>query len=189
MPDKQQKQPLIDTWELEENATITIDDLVESAPFNQTQDESGESVTMGTRVPAWLSRRIAKLREFPGSPYELNSDVLRDAIWVGMQILQIRYKRHDWKTDRALSAVIDASGAMDRINAQISGLCKSLEKLKGEEDNEKAVEYLESFLITIDGLTDEWRKKTYVRILKRKGIVTELLPKCSKLAREVFIVI
>jgi ABC-type transporter Mla subunit MlaD len=110
---------------------------------------------------------------------------MRDAIYLGLRILQLRYKKKDWQIDRKLSSVIDASGAFDRINSQVSDLCKNLEKLKSAEDVEHAVIHLDEFLKEVSNLSENWRKATFIKVLKKRGIVTDLLSQCSITAREV----
>jgi hypothetical protein len=165
-----------DPWALEEDIRLTIEDLINEEPFNITSDDSGESVSVGTRVPSTMYR---------GGPYQINSDVMRDAIYLGLRILQIRYKKKDWEIDRKLAAVIDASGAFDRINSQVSDLCKNLEKLKASEDMEHAVAHLDEFLREVSNFSEDWRKKTFIKVLKKRGIVTELVSQCSTISREV----
>jgi len=174
-----------DPWALEEDIRLTIEDLINEEPFNITSDDSGESVSVGTRVPSTMYRRLVEIRETPGGPYQINSDVMRDAIYLGLRILQIRYKKKDWEIDRKLAAVIDASGAFDRINSQVSDLCKNLEKLKASEDMEHAVAHLDEFLREVSNFSEDWRKKTFIKVLKKRGIVTELVSQCSTISREV----
>lgn len=185
--DKKKKKEYIDTWELEADYSITLEDLVDSPPFNETNDESGDSITMGTRVPQWLARRITKIRETPGVPYEINSDILRDAIYLGLQILQLRYKLHDWEIEKKLASVVDATGMSTRIAVQVTELCKYLEKMHADDDNDHAVRRLDEFVCAIDTLTDDWHRRTIIKLLKRRGIVTELLTKCSRQAREIML--
>jgi hypothetical protein len=185
---KQPEKPQLgnkDPWALEEDVHLTIEDLINEEPFNHTSDDTGDSVSIGTRVPSTMYRRLVEIRETPGGPYQINSDVMRDAIYLGMRILQLRYKKKDWQIDRKLSSVIDASGAFDRINSQVSDLCKNLEKLKSAEDTEHAVAHLDDFLKEVNNLSENWRKATFVKILKKRGIVTELLSQCSVTAKEV----
>ena len=183
-PDKTQPNNA-DPWALEEDIHLTLENLIDEEPFNTTSDDTGESVSIGTRVPSTMYRRLVEIREIPGGPYQINSDVMRDAIYLGLRILQLRYKKKDWQIDRKLSTVIDASGAFDRINAQVSDLCKNLEKLKSAEDVEHAVIHLDDFLKEVSNLSENWRKATFIKVLKKRGIVTDLLPQCSTTAREV----
>lgn len=188
MPGKVDKnQKLIDTWQLEDEQAFELEDLINAPPFKQTSDDSGESSTVSTRVPSWLMRRVTKMREIPGSPYEINSDVLRDAIWLGMQILQLRYKLHDWEIEKKLASVIDATGMSHRISVQVNELCKNLEKMKTDDDDERAVMQLTKFILAIQTIRDDWHKRTIIKLLKRRGIVTELLPRCTTEVKEIML--
>lgn len=188
MPQKKaQPQKVIDTWALESDTIITLEDLVNAAPFNETSDESGEAATIGTRVPQWMLRRVVRIRELPGSPYEINSDVLRDAMYLGLQILQLRYKLHDWEIEKKLASVIEATGAADRIASQVTELARNLEHLRDDEDSDHAILRLNEFILAIDSIRDEWHRRTLIRMLKRRKIVNELLPMCTSEAKEIML--
>lgn len=181
------KEPQLDTWQLEEDTVVKIEDLVNASVFNQAADENGESANLGIRVPAWMGRRITKIREMPGSPYQINGDVARDALWLGLQILQLRYKTRDWDIEKKLAKVIDATGELDRINSNVNEFSKNLEKLKASDDAELAILNLEAYLKSVDTMEDAWRKRTTIKLLKRKGIVLELITHCDRSSREMMI--
>jgi len=97
-------------WELESSFDLaaTLEDMINDKPYKEASDESGESVTAGARVPSWLHRRVVKLRELAASPYEVNSDVYRDAIYNGLHVLHMRYGlTAAWSIERQMAAVVD----------------------------------------------------------------------------------
>jgi len=136
-------------------------------------------MTAGSRIPMWLHRRVVGLRELPGSPYELNSDVLRDALYLGMQILGMRYKTSpDWNVETKMAAVVDASGASRRIKSQFDSLAVGLEELCRDGDERKAAERLSEYVLAANELDDEWHKSKVFRFLEDSSVVRDVLNYC-----------
>ena len=89
-------------WEPEQQFDLaaTLEELINEPPFKEVSGDTGDSVTSATRIPMWLYRRVVKLKELQGSPYELTSDVLRDALFIGLRILNMRYRVNpDWNVE------------------------------------------------------------------------------------------
>lgn len=169
-------------WELESSLDegVTLDQLIDESPFKESSDEAGNSVTAGTRIPMWLKRRITKIREMSGTPYELDSDVIRDALYIGLRVLHIRYKTSpDWHTETRLAAAIDAVGASRRIRSQVNELVAGLEEMVNDKDKKKAAEHLTDFIDIAGDLEDGWHKEKLFKILNESKVVEELLEKCS----------
>lgn len=170
-------------WELEAplDAAATLEELINSPPFKEASDERGESVTSGTRIPTWLHRRVVKLREMPGSPYEVNSDVLRDAVYVGLQILHMRYGTSpDWAAERKMAAVADATGAGKRIRSQVEELISGLEELHAEGDEEQAAQRLSDYVVAAKELESGWLKDRVFRMLKTSRVVRDISEGCDE---------
>jgi len=180
-PNKKKKKP--SDWELEAplDAAATLEGLINAPPFKEASDEKGESVTSGTRIPTWLHRRVVKLREMPGSPYEVNSDVLRDAVYAGLQILHMRYSMSpDWDVERKMAAVADATGAGKRIRNQVEELISGLEELHAEGDEEQAAQKLNDYVIAAKELEGGWLKDRVFRMLKVSRVVRDISEGCDK---------
>lgn len=170
-------------WELESpfDAAATLEELINAPPFKEASDERGESVTSGTRIPTWLHRRVVKLREMPGSPYEVNSDVLRDAVYTGLQILHMRYGMSpDWAAERKMAAVADATGAGKRIRSQVEELISGLEELHAEGDEEQAAQRLSDYVIAAKELESGWLKDRVFRMLKASRVVRDISEGCDE---------
>lgn len=183
MVDKPEKPKKPSDWELEApfDFAATLNDLIEAPPFKQASDEQGQSVTAGTRVPAWLFRRVMKLAEAVGSPYEIASDVLRDAIYNGLQILYMRHKvSPDWEVEKKLAAVVDATGASKRIRDQFEELVSALEDMYKEGDEKQAADKLTEYVLAATELENEWHRKKLFRLLGGSKIISRVMEMCNK---------
>jgi len=177
-------------WELEKELDLgaTFEDLLASSPFTKSSDEQGRSETVGTRVPTWLLRRIIKLKELKGSPYELNSDVLRDAIFLGMRILHIRYRiGQEWSVETKLASIADATGAARRIREQIDELISGLDDLVKDDDETQAAEKLSDYVVAANDLENEWHKKKIFKLLHDNRTVCSVAELCPKAVRDLIL--
>lgn len=175
-------------WETEATLDMatTLEEMINDEPFKEASDEAGNSVTAAARVPMWLHRRVVKLRELSNSPYEVNSDIYRDAIFQGLHVLNMRYGLSaDWGVDKEMAAVVDASTAGVRIKAQVEELVNGLEELRASGEGGLAVEGLERYVMAADDLTDEWRKKRVLNLLAANRTVKELAEECSPMVKRV----
>lgn len=68
-----------------------FDYLLSRPIFKTTKDKFGHSITLSARVPEAVYRRIQVFREMRGSPYQVMSDVVRDAIFLGILVLNARF--------------------------------------------------------------------------------------------------
>lgn len=169
-------------WELESTFDLasTLEDLINAPPFREASDEKGESVTCGTRLPLWLHRRITKLREMTESPYEVTSDVLRDSVHIGLQILQMRYKMsQDWEVEKKMAATIDATGALRRIKTQVDMVISGLEELREGGDIDQAAHMLSEYVIAANELVNKWHRERLFKLLGANRAVKEIASACS----------
>jgi len=176
------KKKKTDDWELEAPLDLetTLEELINSPPFKEASDQHGHSETAGTRIPNWLMRRVHKLVEMPGSPYELASDVLRDAIYNGMRVLHMRFKMSaDWDVEAKMAAVVDASGASRRIRGQFEDLETGLEDLCRDGDHNKAAEKLSDYVMAAVELENEWYRGKVFRLIDNSRAVKEVLQYCT----------
>jgi len=170
-------------WELESSfdLALTLEEFINSPPFKEASDEKGESVTSGTRIPMWLHRRVVKLREMGGSPYEVNSDVLRDAVYLGLQILHMRYgMSQDWDVERKMAAVVDASGALRRHRSLFETLVAGLDELYEEGDIDQAAHRLSEYIAAANELESKWHRGVIFKMLKGSKVIREVSRSCSK---------
>lgn len=180
MQDKRKKEKPSD-WELESSleVSVTLEDLIGAPPFHEASDEHGHSVTAGTRIPLWLHRRVMKLKELPGSPYELNSDVLRDAVYLGLQILHARFKvSPDWAVERRMAAVADATGASRRVKEQFDELAAGLDEMCKDGDEYQAADKLSDYILAANELESSWHRGKIFRLLADSSAVQQVLQFC-----------
>lgn len=175
-------------WELEAplDLAATLEELIADPPFKEVSDESGQSTTAGTRIPNWLQRRIVKLKELSGSPYELNSDVIRDALYKGLRVLHLKYKMTaDWDVETKLAAAVDATGASRRIRAQVEELIAGVDEMYRDGDPEKAAESLNNYVMAAVELENTWHRDKLFRSLAESNAVKDLSGYCSEAVQRV----
>jgi len=186
MANRRGEQP--SDWDLEKELdfSATLEELLNASPFTKSSDEQGRSETVGTRVPTWLLRRIIKLKEMKGSPYELNSDVLRDAIFLGLRILHIRYKiGKEWSVEEKLASIADTAGASRRIKDQVEELISGLEELQKDGDEAQAAERLSEYVLAANELENSWHKDKIFKLLSDNRTVRSIIELCPKVIRDI----
>lgn len=181
MPKKEKRDRRAE-WEPEAalDLAATLEDLINEPPFKEASDEVGQSTTAGTRIPLWLKRRIIKLRELSGSPYELDSDVTRDALFLGLRILHFRYKMTpDWEVETKLAAAVDATSAGRRVKRQVSDLIIGLDEMFKDGDVDKATHNLSEYILAAAGLENEWHREKVFKLLIESRVIREIAEQCS----------
>lgn len=173
-------------WELEApfDYPSSLEELLESPPF--TEAGGSESSTAGTRIPKWLFRRVMKVVELQGTPYELASDVYRDAIYLGLRIIHMRYKTaHDWSVETKMASIVSETDVMRRIRSQVDGLSSGLDNLMKEGEPEKAAEKLEEYISAAIELENEWVRSRLFKMLRESKVVSEVSMHCSQDVRKI----
>ena len=96
-------------WETEEpeiSPNEPIQKLVDLPVYKSSQDKHGHEVFLGAKFPKNIGRWVQAILERESSPYEIRSDVVRDAIYLGLRILNIRYKLdHRWMVEEKLARI------------------------------------------------------------------------------------
>ncbi len=169
-------------WELEQQFDLaaTLDELIHEPPFKEISGETGESKTVAARVPQWLHRRAKKLEEVDGSPYEVHSDVYRDAIYLGLKILNMRHKINpDWNVESKMAQILDSAGVALRAKRQMKDLVASLNDLWQDGDQTRAAESLSNYVQAAAELQSEWLKRRIFNLLKVNDTVQLVSRKCD----------
>jgi len=169
-----------DQWDLEApfDMPSSLEELLESQPF--TEAGGSDSVTAGTRIPKWLFRRVVKLTEIAGTPYELASDVYRDAIYLGLRIINMRLRTaKDWATETKMAAIASEAEVMKRTRSQVNTMASGLEDLMKEDEPEKAAEKLSEYVSAGVELEDEWVRSRLFKMLRENKVVADVLAHCS----------
>lgn len=161
---------------MEDELNRPIRDLVELEPYKRAEDEKGHGITLGARVPRSMEREVIRLTELPGSPYDIKSDAVRDALYVGLRVLTIRYKLPDWQVKVAMARVVSVTDEASRIRESVEGFIEGLGKLSRERGGkDKAKEFLNQYIAHMESIQDDWIKARYKDALNEYGIVRELL--------------
>jgi hypothetical protein len=185
---KKKEEPEGYDWSLEEplDEPATLEDLVKSPVFKEASDNLGHSITAATRIPQWLNRRIAKLHETPGTPYEVSSDVVRDALYLGLRILHLRYTiAEDWDLDTKLANIRDLAAASRRIREHFDELEANLEDLFRGGDEVQAAHNLTSYVFAAARMENEWHKKKIFSLIEHSRICREVAEHCDKDTRAI----
>ncbi len=186
MPDKQQKKKKKhehSDWELEQQFDLaaTLDELINEPPFKEVSGEGGDSRTVAARVPHWLHRRAKKLKEVDGSPYDVDSDVYRDAIYLGLKILNMRHHINpDWNVESKLAGTIDSAMMARRLKNQVKLLTDALSELWKDGDERAAAEHLTKYIGEAVEIESPWHKSRLFRLLAEDVTVRTVLSACDK---------
>ena len=168
-----------DQWELEApfDQPASLEELVEAQPFSEAG--GSDSITAGTRVPKWIFRRVQKLLETLGSPYEVASDVYRDAIYLGLRIIFMRFRTtKDWGVESKLAAIAIDTEVMKRTRSQIDTVSSGLDNLIKEGEPEKAAEKLSEYISAAVEMDDDWVKSRLFKMLRENEVITNIAKLC-----------
>ena len=169
-------------WDLENayDVPTTIEDLIDLAPFKEASDTKGGYYTAASRVPTWLERKITWFIEMKGSPYQLKSDVVRDAIYLGMRVLHARHKANpDFAVEAKMSEAVSQVGVLARMREQVNQLQRGLEDLWQSNDEKQAIEGLENFVGAVVEMQDEWQRNKTLQLIKGNHVLKQIAMQCS----------
>ena len=161
-----------DSWSLDGQPEITPDmpikSLMDRSPFKLSEDRKGHDTSLGAKLPKSYDRWVAKFREMNGSPYELKSDIVRDALTLGLIILSMRYSLDpDWQIEAKLALEKSKTQDILRIQTEVAEMSKNLESLNHNGNPDLAKKELVKYVDLIDNLSTE-KKKTYFRALNKE---------------------
>ena len=185
--DKPNKPKKIDDWDLESpfDTIVSLEELINMPPFKAASDSTGGTATAGARIPIWLERKVIHLTEIRGSPYHLKSDVFRDAIYIGLRVLNMRYKSDpDWATEAKMARVIDKANLITRIRSQINQIAAPIEQLWSGGDEEQAISTFEEFIASTTEIADEWHRGKQLQLIRNNHLLREVAERCSVEARK-----
>ncbi len=175
------------TWEPEAviDLAATLQELIDEPPFKEVSDDAG-SATVGTRIPNWLLRRVVRLKELKHSPYDINSDVLRDAIYVGLRVLHLRYGlTPDWEVETKLAQTVDAVSATRRVRGQIDELVAGLDEMYRDGDTDKAARNLTDYMMAAVELESGWHKDKIFKLLAENRVVRDIASHCGEAVKKI----
>lgn len=156
---------------------ITIQALIDRRPFNIAEDKRGHEVTLGAKFPKGLARVVDVLRYSPATPYQTNSDVIRDATSLGLDILKIRYQDglgDTFADESAATEVASQTRELAEIQDRVRKFTSDLEMLERDGDGELAIRQLHQFLTKLVPSPDRWRVRKYLRHLREERVIQRL---------------
>jgi hypothetical protein len=166
----------MDSWELDDGTlslTTPLSVLVDRKPYTTSEDKKGHDVFLGAKFPKVFQRWVSELKERPGSPYQTNADVVRDAIYLGLQILSLRAKQSTvWNIQAAITQQEARIFQHTRIYRDVEAVVEQLEILSRNGDEKQAlsdlVEYVHLFAAHPEG-------NKYASVLKEKLLASRRL--------------
>lgn len=156
-------------WDFEPteiSPTTPLSELVSWKPYTTSEDRRGHERFLGAKFPKNFEGMVTYLREQSGGTYRINADVVRDAIWLGLQIIALREKSNPYwpilvqMTQQRARALEKAS-----IYRDMDALVDDLDKLCSEHDDASAQDVLSEQIELIDKLPN---KAVYLTALREK---------------------
>jgi hypothetical protein len=182
-----------DAWATESSfdQSISLEELIALPPFRQASDDSGDSYTAAARIPNWMRRRMQKLVETPGSPYQLLGDVARDMMFIGLHVLLMRYKcTNDLAKESKMASVIDMATANRNVTKRLHDFVTSVEEIADEGDIKKAMKFIEQYIGALSELNDRWYKRKAIDMIygseKLNKLIKESMPQIDKFILEFY---
>lgn len=159
----------------------TIEELIALPVFKEASDlKGGGTYTAGARVPVWMERRFQRLVELRGTPYYIMSDAVRDALYLGLHVLNLRYRaEQDWAVEAQMVKAADSVNEITRIKEQFSTVNKGVTELLAHGEDRKAKEQLVQYILSASELEDVWKKGKIFEYIMGSHVTREVLDKCS----------
>ncbi|MHA1813645.1 MAG: hypothetical protein ACTSYX_09475 [Candidatus Thorarchaeota archaeon] len=151
----------MNNWQTD-NYGLEIDDPISKLtglpPYKRSEDKRGHDTFLGGRFPKEMARRISKLKE--QGPYQTTSDVVRDAIWLGTHILELRYDQDpEWRVSMQLMNMANESAWEANIYEEEDQFARSIDKLCANGDEQRAIELVEERISLISSLPNPVRRR------------------------------
>lgn len=169
-----------DSWNLDgENLILTPDTpcsaLFDLPPYTSSEDKLGHEVFLGAKFPKSFAIRVAKVRESSGGHYTVNADVARDAINIGLRVIEDRLKLPGWGVERLLASQRAKIFEHARVYKAIEDTVTNLADLCASHDEETARDDLATLLTYINesSLKDKYRAALRQKLSERR--LTSLL--------------
>jgi len=180
--DEAKKRKKQGDWDLESpfDTIVSLEELINMPPFKAASDASGGTATAGARLPTWLERKVIHMIELRGSPYLLKSDVYRDAIYIGLRVLNMRYKSDpDWATEARMARAIDKANLITRIKTEIRQFSAPIAELWAGGDEDQAISLFEEWIAAAVEITDDWRRTKQLQLIKAEHLLREIAERSS----------
>jgi hypothetical protein len=106
--------------------------------------------------------------------------VLRDALYIGLRVLNMRYKMNpDWDVEAKMASIVDSASIGRRLRRQVKELVDGLDDLYRDGDLERAGESLKKYVYSAVELESAWYKAKLFRVLKEDKTVQAVAKSCE----------
>jgi len=171
------------SWETD-SPVFSINDpiskLTSLPPYHASEDKKGHGVNLQAWFPKSYSRRVEVIRTASRGIYSTTSDVIRDAIHLGMHVLELRFSCDpEWQLDAQLDIISSIAAHDAYIHDRESNFVDSLERLVTNKEEDRAIELLQArfSIINRQSGTAKCRESLIESLRKRR--LTHLLEKCK----------
>jgi uncharacterized membrane protein YheB (UPF0754 family) len=160
-------EPTADTWGTDAGK-LTMDssvrELVEARPYGQAQDSKGHSTLLAARFPNTILRWTTELKEAAGSDYHTNSDLIRDAVWLGLQIISLRAKECTrWHVQARIAQATSRVAQHAAIYSEVNTIVENLETLCQAGDIRTAEDDLKEYLLAFSSHPEALKYRNSLR--------------------------
>ncbi len=173
-------------WDTESSfdTVISLEELINRQPFKESSGKEGGSYTAAARIPTWLERKITHLIEIKGSPYQLKGDVVRDAIYLGLRILNSRYKENpDWAVEERMARTMDQVNTLTRWKNKVKSFSEPTAELWIGGDEEQARKAIVDFVGAAVEINDEWLRGKVLSMIKDDRNLMSIVNSCPNAVR------
>jgi len=165
-------------WETEEEkvefADRPIRFLIDLRPYRLQQTKKSKlSTHLAVKLPEFYTRWIERIKERAGGIYDIKSDVVRDALWIGLRVLTARYKLPEWRTDIRLMEIANEVEEDNLIKENVSRLMDEVQRLWSTSE-ERARRHLKAYIDEVKKISDDWRRERHLEELSKYSLVKEL---------------
>ena len=176
--DKRRKQDeRADTWrtdsfELEPEDPITR--LTELRPFRRSEDRRGHGVFLGAWFSKEIGRDIARVKEL--GPYETNADVVRDAVYRGLQVLRLAYEKDKaWQAELLLVRMVNDTEWECKTYKQEEDFVAAIDRLVKNGDDDYATQLVQERMALMSRSPDSERRLNVLMEHLKRARLEDLL--------------
>ena len=164
----------------EHDGIIDLDFLINLPVFAESRDEGGNSVQISVRVPEYLARVITSLKESKAAPYKVNSDVVRDSVYLGLFVQTCRYGGiNAMLLESRLAQATDVAGEAQRLQMKFNVFVDNLSFLVEHDDAIKAKEIFIDYVKQIPNEERLWTKNKMISLILNNHTTKSMLQTCD----------
>lgn len=168
-----------DLWATSVTEELTLDTplsaLANLPPYKRSEDKRGHDTFLGARFPKDFARWATYLQETLPGHYTIRADVIRDALSLGLQVINLRTNLTltEWQVVEKLALLESRASATAEEYRRVQRIVKDLEVLVDNKRMQLAKDTVRDYLDTLEGLTTEHRdslKNHLVETLRNHGL-------------------